>query len=76
VEIALTDNNLQGAKCEHCRRHLLILPGSVSAIETTTSYTCGVKTEIMRGAGEIPASIGNLTSLRTLWLYNNQLTGA
>jgi Leucine-rich repeat (LRR) protein len=30
----------------------------------------------MRGAGEIPASIGNLTSLTNLSLSQNQLTGA
>jgi Leucine-rich repeat (LRR) protein len=30
----------------------------------------------MRGAGEIPASIGNLTSLTILDLSLNQLTGA
>jgi Leucine-rich repeat (LRR) protein len=29
----------------------------------------------MRGAGETPASIGNLTSLTTLDLNQNQLTG-
>jgi Leucine-rich repeat (LRR) protein len=32
--------------------------------------------EITRGAGEIPASIGNLTSLTELDLSQNQLTGA
>jgi Leucine-rich repeat (LRR) protein len=32
--------------------------------------------EITRGAGEIPASIGNLTSLTSLSLYKNQLEGA
>jgi hypothetical protein len=30
----------------------------------------------MRGAGEIPASIGNLTSIRVLSINENQLTGA
>jgi hypothetical protein len=30
----------------------------------------------MCGAGEIPASIGNLTSLTSLGLEENQLTGA
>jgi hypothetical protein len=30
----------------------------------------------VRGAGEIPASIANLTSLTRLCLHQNQLTGA
>jgi Leucine-rich repeat (LRR) protein len=31
--------------------------------------------EIMRGAGEIPETLGNLTNLQELWLYGNQLSG-
>jgi Leucine-rich repeat (LRR) protein len=51
------------------------MSGSISAIADLTFYTCGIKKIFMRGAGPIPVSIANLTSLTKLDLSGNQLSG-
>jgi hypothetical protein len=68
VEIKLGNNNLQGATT----KNICLF---VRLNFRHRKHTCGIETEIMRGAGEIPASIANLTSLIKLSLEHNKLSG-
>jgi Leucine-rich repeat (LRR) protein len=71
VGIELGGNKLQGAERVHHRKHCLFVQLDVRH----RKHSCGINVEIMRGAGEIPESLGNLTNLEALNLSFNQLSG-